>query len=107
MGWKNESEYKWFMSHDQDGRHAHICPQKTLQNLLLWNRMADELEMWYAALSTHILPRLFKWCIWVDTDLFYGKVKFAPLCFCLGKIKTIDFSEIIVVYHIKFVDAVN
>ena len=25
MGWKNESDYKWFMSHDQDCCHAHIC----------------------------------------------------------------------------------
>ena len=25
MRWKNESEYKWFMSHDQDDRHVHIC----------------------------------------------------------------------------------
>ena len=22
---------------------------------------------------------------WVDLDLFYGKVKFAPLCLCMGK----------------------
>ena len=24
IGWRNESEYKWFMSHDQDDCHAHI-----------------------------------------------------------------------------------
>ena len=23
-GWGDESEYKWFMSHAQDGRHAHV-----------------------------------------------------------------------------------
>ena len=28
---------------------------------------------------------LFKWCPWVDNDLFYGKVKFGPLCFCMEK----------------------
>ena len=42
-------------------------------------------------------------------NLFYGKVKFGPLCFCMGKVKTMDFSETIVpvVYDIKLVDAVN
>ena len=24
MGWDNASEYKCFITHDQDGRHAHI-----------------------------------------------------------------------------------
>ena len=63
------------------------CPYmlKSFQNLLLWNRKADELENWYAASSTRVLPNLFKWCPWVDIDLFYGKVKFGYLCFCMGK----------------------
>ena len=34
-------------------------------------------------------------------DLFYGKVKFGPLCICMGKGKTTDFSETIVVYDSK------
>ena len=55
------------------------------KNLLLWNRKADDLETWYAASSTQVLPSLFKWCPWVDLDLFYGKVKFGPLCVCMGK----------------------
>ena len=25
LGRGNQSLYKWSMSHDQDGRHAHIC----------------------------------------------------------------------------------
>ena len=37
----------------------------------------------------------------VDLDLFYGKVKFGPLCFCMEKGKTMDFSETIVVCDIK------
>ena len=37
----------------------------------------------------------------VDLDLFYGKVKFVPLCFCMGKGKTMNFSETIVVCDIK------
>ena len=38
----------------------------------------------------------------VDLDLFYGDVKFGPLCFCMGK-KLMDFSETIVtvVYDTK------
>ena len=24
VGWDNEREYKWFMSHDQNGRDVHI-----------------------------------------------------------------------------------
>ena len=63
------------------------------KNLLLQNRMTDDLENWYTALSTktgelgtRVLPNLFRLCLWVDLDLFYGTVKFAgPLCFCMGK----------------------
>ena len=61
------------------------CPYmvKTLKILLLWNQTDDDLECWYAASGTQVLPSLFKWWPWVDPDLFYGKVKFAPLCFCM------------------------
>ena len=62
-----------------------IYAKKTFQNLLLWNRKADELETWYAASTTRVLPSLFKLCPWVDIDLFYGKVKFGPLCVCMEK----------------------
>ena len=62
------------------------CPYmvKTLKNLLLRNQKADDLDTWYAALGARVLPILFKWWPWVDLDLFYGKVKFGPLCFCNG-----------------------
>ena len=33
---------------------------KTFKNFLLWNRKADDLETWYAALSTRELPSLLK-----------------------------------------------
>ena len=48
---------------------------------LLWNQKANDLETWYAALGTQILPSLFKWWPWVDTDFFYGMVKFVPCAF--------------------------
>ena len=62
---------------------------KNLKHLLLWNQKADD------------LPSLFIWWPWIDLDLFYGKVKFGPWCFCMGKGKTMDFSETIVVNDIK------
>ena len=33
---------------------------KTLKNLFLWNQTADDLESWYAASGTRVLPSLFK-----------------------------------------------
>ena len=36
-------------------------------------------------MGARVLPSLFKWRPWIDSDLFYGKVKFGPLCFCMGK----------------------
>ena len=58
---------------------------KNLKNILLRNQKADDLETWYAASGAQILPSLFKQWPWVDLDLFYGKVKFGPLRFCMGK----------------------
>ena len=39
----------------------------------------------YVALCTRVLPRLFKLLPWVDLDLFYAKVKFGDIGFCMGK----------------------
>ena len=75
---------------------------KTLKNLLLWNQQADDIETWYAALIAQVVPSLLKWWSWVDLVIFYGKVKFGPLWFCVGKGKTMGFSEASLVY-----DAVN
>ena len=36
-----------------------------------------------------------------EFTLFYGKVKFGSLCFCMGKRKKMEFSETIVVYDVK------
>ena len=70
---------------------------KTLKNLLLWNQKANDLESWYAALGTRVLLSMF----WVDVDLFYSKVKFASLCFCMENGKTMDFSQTTAVNDIK------
>ena len=34
---------------------------KTFENLILRNRMADDLKTWYVLLGTQALPSLFKW----------------------------------------------
>ena len=80
-----------------------LCPYmvKNFKNLLLWNQKADDLETWYAASSTQVLPSLFEWWPLVDLDLVYGKVKFDHLRFCMGKGKTMDSSETIVVCDIE------
>ena len=62
-----------------------IYEKKTWKIFLLWNQKADDLESLYAASSAQVLPSLFKWWHWVDLDLFYDKVKFGPLGFCMGK----------------------
>ena len=62
---------------------------------------ADDLESWYVASGAPVLPRLFKWWPWINLDLFYVKVKSGPLCFVWEKVKTMDFSETVVVYDVK------
>ena len=58
---------------------------KNLKNLLLQKQLPDDLETWYVALSMGVLPRLFKLRPWVDLDLFYVKVKFGYIGFCMGE----------------------
>ena len=64
---------------------------KTFENLLLQHRMSYDLETWHVALGTQGLQSLYKWCPWVDLDIFYGKVKFGNLGFSIGKSKNIGF----------------
>ena len=97
-----------------------------VKNLLPQNQKANDLESWYAPSGTQVLPSLFKWCPWVDTDLFYGKIKFIQMMTLSwpwpilrqGQIwslmllygengETMDFSVTVVVCDIKLVDAVN
>ena len=50
--------------------------------------MADDLETWYAA-GARVLP------------YFMSRSKLVPYAFVLEKGKTIDFSELIVIYDLK------
>ena len=57
----DENLFKCSGSHDQDGFKAHtLVYGKNLKNLFLQNQEADDLETWYTASSTPVLPNLFK-----------------------------------------------
>ena len=60
---------------------------KNLKNLLLQNQLTADLEIRYISLCMRVLLRLFKLLFWVDLDLFYAKVKFGYIGFCIGKSK--------------------
>ena len=58
---------------------------KTFKNLLLQNRECLEAEPLQESSGTGGLPTLLKELSYVDVWPFYGKVKFASLCICMGK----------------------
>ena len=68
------------------------CPYvvKTLK-ILLWNPKADDIESWYVASGARVLSSLFK------LTYFTTMSNFAPYAFVWEKVKTVDFSETIVV----------
>ena len=66
---------------------------KNFKKFLLWNQKADDLESWYAASGTQVLPSLFKERPWVDFDLFYGHVILVHYAFVWKKGKAMDISE--------------
>ena len=73
---------------------------KTLKNLLLWNRKADDLETWYAALSARVLPSLLNDDPGFTLTYFMARSNLVPYAFVLEK-GTLDFSETIVDYDVK------
>ena len=58
---------------------------KTFNNLLLQNRECLGAEPLQESSGTGGLPKLLKELPYVDVCPFYGKVKFASLCICMGK----------------------
>ena len=79
------------------------CPYmvKTLKNLHLWNQKADDLESWYVASGTPVLPS----CSNDDPELtliyFMVRSNLVPYDFVWEKDKTMDFSETVVVCDLK------
>ena len=74
---------------------------KTLKNLLLWNQKANDLETWYATLGARVLPSLLKDDPELTLTYFTARSNLVPYAFVWEKGKTMDFSEIIVVYDVK------
>ena len=74
---------------------------KHLKILLLWNQKADDLESWYAASGTQVLPSLFNGGPRLTLTYFTAWSDLVHYAFVLEKRKTMDFSETIVVYDIK------
>ena len=58
---------------------------KNFKNLLLQNRECLRAEPLQESSGMGGLPKLLKELSYVDVWLFYGKVKFASLCICMGK----------------------
>ena len=83
MGLRNESEYKWFTSHDQDGCHAHTW-WKPLKIFFLWTKRLTTLKLGMQYWQLEYCQDCLK-MTWFDLDLFYSKVKIGPFCFCMGK----------------------
>ena len=78
---------------------------KAFENLLLWNPKAHDLETWYAALGTHQV------CSNDDPGLtltyFTTRSNLVPYAFVWEIVKTMGFSETIVVCDIKVGNEVN
>ena len=64
------------------------CPYmvKTFKNLLLQNPGCLRAENLHKSSGTGGLPKLLKWWSYIDVWPFYGEVKFASLCICVGPI---------------------
>ena len=73
---------------------------KSLNNLLLWNQKADDLETWYAASGARILPNLLNEDPELTSTYFTTRSNLVPYAFVWEKGKTMDFSETIVVYDL-------
>ena len=64
------------------------CPYiiKIFKNLLLQNRGFHGAEFLHKLLGTGGLPKLLKWWSYIDVWSFYGEIKFAFVCICMGPI---------------------
>ena len=73
--------------------------KKKKKNLLSWNQKANDLETWYTASSitkfVQVMPLCWLW------PIFTARSDLVPYAFVWEKIKTMGFSETIVVYDIK------
>ena len=60
------------------------CMVKTFKNLFLQNPGMPWAESLHKSSGMGGLPKLLKWWSYIDVWPFYGEVKFASLCICMG-----------------------
>ena len=65
------------------------------------NRWTNFHETWYVAFGSTAHYRLFKWCPWVDLDLFYGKVKFGNISFYIENCHSDGFFDNFAACHLE------
>ena len=58
---------------------------RNLENLLLWNKKADDLECWFVALGARVLPSLFNDDPGLTLTYFMEMSNLVPLCFFMRK----------------------
>ena len=74
---------------------------KTVKNLLLRNQKVVDLEAWYAASGAQVLPNYSNDDPGLTLTYFTTKSNLVPYAYVWEKGKTMDFSEITVVYDLK------
>ena len=76
---------------------------KTIKNIFLWKRKADDLETWYTALSTWVLPSFSNYAPGLTLTYFTARSNLVLYALVWEKVKAMNFSETtyIVVYNIK------
>ena len=74
---------------------------KNITDIFLWNRNADDLETWYTALSIRVLQVCSNDAPGLTLTYFTASSNLVSSAFVWEKVKTMDFSETIVVYDIN------
>ena len=94
MGWKSESEYKWFMSHDKMATMS-IFAKKTFKIFFSGTERPMNLKLG----MLHRVLEYYQVCsndaLGLTLTYFTARSKLVPYSFVWEKVKTMDFSEII------------
>ena len=100
MGWGNESLFNWSRSQDQYGRHSYIW-EKHEKIFFSGTKRPMTLKI----CMQHWMLKYYHICSNDDPGLtltyFTARSNMVPYAYVLEKVKTMDFSETIVVFDIK------
>ena len=106
MGAWNENLFKWSRSHDQDGCHANMV--KKHEKFFF---SATKRPMTLKVCVQHRVLEYYQICSNDESRLnvtyFTARSNLVPYAFVWEKLETMDFSETVVVYDEKLVDAVH